>query len=481
MLRSLPLRSLALIWMLAAFICGLSAAALWNHSQRAWQNHLITAYEAGFAVYEALREQRSTPKGVTITPLSDAENALADLGQFARMPDAPQPTFVTNASILANSGDSFTGEILTLAIVSGDLQYSAAAIASSPYATAPQKMAEITRMLASYCSEPIIYAFYGNRSWYKIDGTELWGCKSAPKDLRLIAVGIAMLGMAILYTLVVDTTATFGRFAATLRNRRRLGGPEAYQTEGPMELRDMVDAVNSYLAAERAQLSHRAVVLSGVSHDLGTPATRLRLRAALIPDDDLRSKLEHDIDQMTGMIESVLTYTRSEMSAEEPRKLSLSSLIQSIVDDYQDMGKPVTLMDQPPAQIEASHSVFAARPMMAHMPDAQKMLATVRMVSLQRAVTNLIDNALKYGRRAHVGLIADSQTATIIVEDEGTFSPDDMAALIAPFQRGANVGSVNGYGLGLTIVEAVADQHGGTLEFIRGRRGLRAQITIQRA
>ena len=481
MFRSLPLRSLALIWMLAAFICGLGSAALWNYSQRAWQNHLVTAYEAGFAIYETLREQRSTPAGVTITPLNDADAELADLGQFARMADAPQPAFVTNASILANSGQGFTGDILTLAIVSGDLQYSAASIASSPYATAPQKMAEITRMLASYCSEPVIYAFYGNQSWLKIDGTELWGCKSAPKDMRLIAVGIAMLGMAILYTLVADTTATFGRFAAALRNRRRLGGPEAYQTEGPLELRDMVDAVNGYLAAERAQLSHRAVVLSGVSHDLGTPATRLRLRAALIPDNDLRGKLEHDIDHMTGMIESVLTYTRSEMSSEQPKRISLSSLVQSIVDDYQDMGKPVSMMDQPPAQAEAGHSVFVSRPMMAHMPDAQKILATVRIVSLQRAITNLIDNGLKYGRRAHVGLFADSQTATIIVEDEGTFGPEDMAALIAPFQRGANVGSVNGYGLGLTIVEAVAEQHGGTLEFIRGQRGLRAQITIQRA
>ena len=72
-----------------------------------------------------------------------------------------------------------------------------------------------------------------------------------------------------------------------------------------------MSAVNSYLENEREQLSKRAIVLSGVSHDLGTPATRLRLRAALIKERDLCEKLEADIDSMTEMIESVLTYTRA--------------------------------------------------------------------------------------------------------------------------------------------------------------------------
>lgn len=89
------------------------------------------------------------------------------------------------------------------------------------------------------------------------------------------------------------------------------------------------------------------MVLSAVSHDLGTPATRARLRIALIEDEELREKLERDIDQMTHMIDSILNYTRSELSAERPRRLSLRALISAIVDDYQDLGHPVTLAGNP--------------------------------------------------------------------------------------------------------------------------------------
>ena len=74
-----------------------------------------------------------------------------------------------------------------------------------------------------------------------------------------------------------------------------------YDTNGPKELLEIVGAVNDYLQFERDQLSNRAIILSGVSHNLGTPATRLRLRASLIQDDAIRNKLEGDIDLMTAV------------------------------------------------------------------------------------------------------------------------------------------------------------------------------------
>ncbi len=480
MLRSLRLRTLGLFWALAAFTCGLVSAWLWFGSILSWQTHLTHAYEAGFGIYETLRTGVEPPAGVTISPLDQDDSALADLGQFARLSDASQPALVTLASIFDTSGDALSGREVTLAIVSDKLRYNIADIDAPTTATAPQKMANITRLLATYCSEPVVYAHSDVGPWLQIRGNTVWGCNASPIDLRLVSVVVAFLGLAILYTLVADTSARFGRFAQELHDRRRLGGPQSYQVDGPQELREIVDAVNAYLAREREQLEHRAVVLSGVSHDLGTPATRLRLRTALIEDDDLRTRIDADIDRMTGMIESVLTYTRSEMTTEEPRKLSLSSLVESIVDDYTDMGQPVDLVARPPTVMEGGRSVFMSRQSLTHLPEHQKILAIARPVSLQRAVSNLIDNALKYGRRAHVSIYADSLFATILVEDEGSFGPDDIAALTEPFKRGDNVGSVNGYGLGLTIVQAVAEQHGGTLDFERGDHGLRARLTICR-
>jgi len=109
-------------------------------------------------------------------------------------------------------------------------------------------------------------------------------------------------------------------------------------------------------------------------------------------------------------------------------------------------------------------------------------IVTARPISLERAVCNLIDNALKYGRRASVGLEMDSATATITVEDEGSQnSAADIEALMAPFQRGENTTSIDGHGLGLTIVATIAGLHGGTLTFEDTARGLRARLLIRRS
>ena len=273
----------------------------------------------------------------------------------------------------------------------------------------------------------------------------------------------------------------YDRFARALRGRRRLGGPESYTLDGPAELREIVSAVNSYLEDERDQLSKRAIVLSGVSHDLGTPATRLRLRAALIPDQDLRQKFEADIDRMTGMIESVLTYTRSELNVEEPRQISLTSLVEALVFDYQDVGKPVDLRPPEARTVEGGGSVFSTARRQSNLLELHKILVVARPLSLQRAVSNLIDNALKYGRRATLELSANAETALIVVEDEGSdMSVDDIAAVISPFTRGPNTARVSGLGLGLTIVATVAEQHGGRLWFETGSHGLRACLEIRR-
>jgi signal transduction histidine kinase len=106
---------------------------------------------------------------------------------------------------------------------------------------------------------------------------------------------------------------------------------------------------------------------------------------------------------------------------------------------------------------------------------------TARPILLQRALTNLVDNALKYGRRAVVRLEASAERAVITVEDEGSeLTVAEIQEVLAPFQRGANSSAIDGFGLGLTIVATVAEQHGGTLRFDQGSQGLRASLDIQR-
>ncbi|WP_282022098.1 sensor histidine kinase [Ruegeria faecimaris] len=479
--RATRLRSLGWIWTCAAFTSGLLAAGLWFASARAWQEFQTRAYVAGFAVYEDLRIGKSPPSGISIVPLPPKAASLADAGQFEQLPGFSDRSFVTNLSILTDSSAPVSGRELTLAVMSDRLVYPVSDILSGIDQTGPEKMGNLTRLLATYCSEPILIARYGRGAWQQVDGTDIWGCRAAPTDLRLPTILVAIVALAVILTSVGNVSDSFTRFSTALRDRKRRGGPNSYEADGPAELRDIVSAVNEHLDAERMQLEKRATVLSGVSHDLGTPATRVRLRAALIPDVELREKLEADVDQMTGMIESVLTYTRSELSIEEPRQISLTSLVEALVADYQDMGLPVTLKKLAPVAVQGGTSVFMSRRGHGSLPETRRILVVGRPISLKRALTNLIDNALKYGRHAEVQLETDAKIATITVEDKGAdLSVSDIEALMAPFRRGSNSGSSDGFGLGLTIAATIAEQHGGTLSFEAGEQGLRARLQITR-
>ena len=109
------------------------------------------------------------------------------------------------------------------------------------------------------------------------------------------------------------------------------------------------------------------------------------------------------------------------------------------------------------------------------------LLVKAKPLSLQRAITNLIDNALKYGRRATLFLETSSESITLIVEDEGTnVSEDLLEYLKQPFLRGQNIGITKGTGLGLTIVSTIAEQHGGKLSFEKSKVGIKAKFTILR-
>lgn len=481
MLQGLPLRRVGQVWVFTSVLAGLLCATLWFHSMRVWDRYLTQNFVVGFSLFEALRADRFAARDIVIAPLAPSQMAVADAGKFERLPQSPHPALITNLSIHAYDRDPLLGETLTLAIVSDRLRYKVADIANSPDASGAEKLGNVTQVLATYCSDPVLYARYGSGIWVRVDGSAVWGCAAKPADFRLVSMLGLIVAIAVLLTHVMNVSGFFETFARRLQQHRRLGGPESYETAGPDELRQVVTAVNQYLEAEQQSLAKRAVVLSGISHDLGTPATRLRLRARLIEDANLRSKLEADIDQMTGMIESVLTYTRAELNLEDPRELSLSSLIEALVDDYQDIGQPVELVQSAPRVVRSTGSLFQSRRGQAILPEDRRIIITCRPVGLQRALSNLIDNALKYGRIARVSLEADSRFATILIEDEGTeFTLDEINRVLSPFIRGDNSRGIDGTGLGLSIVSTIVSIHGGELSFENGTVGLRARVILPR-
>ena len=344
MTRGFRLRSLALLWVALAMVSASAATVLWLRSTQSWADHLATAQTAGLLTYEALRTGQDTHPDLNVSPLSASDAALAETGKFERITGMPQPAYVTVLSLQNREGG------LRIGAVSDVLQYPVADIPADIVPTASAQLAALTRLFATYCSDPILIARLGNGPWQQVDGNAIWGCDDAPRDLRLLAVLVGLVAVAALVTMIGNTTQSFDAFAQAFRNRR-FGGPDSYETTGPGELRDIVESLNAFIEAERKQLANRAAVLSSVSHDLGTPATRLRLRTALIEDADLRGKLEADIDQMTGIIDSVLTYTRSELGSEEAREISLTALVQAVVSDFEDMGQPVEMCAAAPTEM----------------------------------------------------------------------------------------------------------------------------------
>lgn len=482
MLRAFSLRTLSFFWVGLALIIGVLASFFWVQSNRLWDRHLANAYVAGVETYHALLSQ-SDIRGVTITHLNPADSDQAIEGNFTAISGVAKPSYPTLLTLKDTPRDGaleIRSEI-QIAVVSDQLTYPISELQLAKQEPAAYQFGALTQLIATYCSNPTIFARVDQLAWVRVDGTAVWGCAAAPADRRLLVAIVSAILISILITHIANTTDAFGYFARALKSRRLVGGPDSYDANGPKELLEIVGAVNDYLQFEREQLSNRAIVLSGVSHDLGTPATRLRLRTALIQDANIRTKLESDIDLMTATIEGVLTYTRSETNSEQPQKIDLVSLIDAIVADYQDTGAPVSFQQMKALEINASQQVFATRKGTIPQAETKTILSFVRPISLRRAVTNLIDNAIKYGRKATVTLQADAEHIYILVEDAG--GPNRAAELddyLAPFKRGSGAQSISGYGLGLTIVATVARQHGGVIEFQDGKSGLLARLIIKR-
>ena len=467
---------------LAALFMGGGTVLMWEKSTSDWRAHGTASYDAGVTLYYAMQNGTAPPAGMKVSPLHADDQIHAANGSFRQIAGAPPASRVTIVPILPDVANQITGASVTMAILSPDITYGLADLPHRDGQTAAETMGAITRKLATFCSDPFVVARMGDVDWVEIEGNSVWGCAAAPPDRRILAALLAVVATGILMTVALNLPVSFLSFAGQLSNRRRVGGPTRYDPTGPQELQEIIKAVNSYLEIEHEQLAGRAAVLSGVSHDLGTPATRLRLRAALIQDPNLRQKFETDIDSMTGIIESVLTYTRVEMGAEEPRNLSLTSLLDAIVANYQDVGRPVTLRKAKDVIVQGGKSIFMSRQGYGVVSNDRDTVVYGRPISLERAITNLIENALKYGRRATVSLEANAQSATIIIEDEGSeSSAAEIEQLLAPFQRGENTTTIDGHGLGLTIVATIAKLHGGRLTFEDSATGVTARLVIQRS
>lgn len=232
----------------------------------------------------------------------------------------------------------------------------------------------------------------------------------------------------------------------------------ALKEEGPSDVRDLISAFNTYRARIVTMLSDKDRMLGAVGHDLRTPLASLRVRVEQVDNDALRDKMIASIEEMTAMLTDILALARSGAGTEEQERIGLRALVGELAADYRERGKDVAIADI--ADVEVM-----ARPML-----------------LKRALRNLADNAIAYGARARLSVIATGGQARIIVSDDGPGLTDEqIKTLIEPFARGeeSRNRATGGAGLGLSIARDIAEGEGGKLTLVnRDGGGLDAVISL---
>ena len=257
---------------------------------------------------------------------------------------------------------------------------------------------------------------------------------------------------------VLRLVSPLSRFAAAVDRFGTHGHEAALKEEGPAEIRQAAGAFNRMQQRILRLIEDRTRMLMAISHDLRTPLTRLRLRVEELAEEAPKHRMLEDIALMDGSIASAISYVREGGTAEVPEVADLPSLVETICDQFEDAGHPI-VYDGP------RHLAVRCLPM-----------------ALERALTNLVDNAVKFGASATVRL--DTSVAdwvSIEIEDDGPGIPDTEKPLVLePFYRtDAARQSAGGFGLGLAIALTVARHHGGTLTLHdRTPHGLRARLSI---
>ncbi|CAM5767085.1 Adaptive-response sensory-kinase SasA [Labrys miyagiensis] len=229
---------------------------------------------------------------------------------------------------------------------------------------------------------------------------------------------------------------------------------------GPVEVAYAAVAFNAMRDRISHYLEERVQILAAISHDLQTPITRMKLRAEVAEDGPIKDKLLQDLGEIERLVREGVAYARSAHgNTEKPSRIDIASFVESLVFDYQDTGKAVTL--------------------------GSRLQATVltRPHALRRVLSNLVDNALKFGDEATVAMEKDDKGAVVIrILDRGPGIPEhQLEAVLQPFFRleQSRNRQTGGTGLGLAIAHQLAQAVGGSLR-LRNREdgGLSAEVTL---
>jgi signal transduction histidine kinase len=285
--------------------------------------------------------------------------------------------------------------------------------------------------------------------------------QGAPSVSWQFVISMGLMGLIVLAVsiwAVRRVTAPLGLLSAAADRLGRDVTADPLAETGTVEMQGAARAFNRMQERLRRMVESRTQMLAALSHDLRTPLTLLRLRTEEVADADERDKMLGTIGEMDEMIGTTLAFARDEVHAEPRRKVDVAALLASTVDDMADAGLPVTM--QP-----AAPTIHDCQP-----------------GALKRAIANLLDNAVKYGKCARAAISTTVKAVEIVIDDDGPGIPDaELPRVFQPFYRVEDSRSrdTGGTGLGLAIAQSIVQAPGGELTLAnRPGGGLRACISL---
>ncbi|STQ91558.1 ATP-binding protein [Iodobacter fluviatilis] len=273
--------------------------------------------------------------------------------------------------------------------------------------------------------------------------------------LALVALAAALLSVWAVRRLT-QPLSVFSTAAEGLA--RNINQPPLPET-GPKEVRHLARAFNSMQCAIKLYLSTRSQMLAGISHDLRLPITRIRLRLEKRADPAQNQAIERDLEEMENLIADTLAFLHAGNSAEASVKLNFMDLLEGVVEDIEALGAQISVRGQ-------ACQVFTGRPQ-----------------ALRRCLSNLLDNARRYGGNLIILTVQEDAAALLImIEDQGDGIEDaELERVFEPYVRLETSRSrhTGGSGLGLAIARAIARTHGGEIWLAnRKEGGLKAMMRL---
>jgi len=282
--------------------------------------------------------------------------------------------------------------------------------------------------------------------------------KISPSSARIFALWIALPGFLLIMIAIIFLKNQTRPIVNLARAAEKFGKGEyikEFRPSGAREIRQAAYEFDKMRKRITIHLNQRSEMLSGISHDLRTPLTRLKLQLALLKQQDLAKKMGDDIEEMERMLNEYLEFSRHQKN-EENEKVNLDEIVKDVVKKYEN--KQIGISVEKNLEIN------------------------IRPNSIKRCLTNLIDNGLSYGKKVEVLMKKTLNKIIIFIDDDGPGIPEkEYDNVMKPFyridkSRGQNQ---SGVGLGLSIANDIVRSHGGIISLEKSPlSGLRVKISL---